>query len=186
MLNHLLLFRFLIANLLAAAGAGVLYWKGIVAPLFINDTSYISYGIAALFLCALGWTLREITSLSLDINAAKKRGYVPAFSSQRDKDVSKIEWLNSISGWLVALGLLGTVVGFRMALGAVEDVSGAAAAKTAVTTLMKGLEVAINTTLIGAVLALWNEVNFRMLKTALSSYWEDRILESERGEIPFQ
>jgi hypothetical protein len=162
--------------------AAVLFLGGVGLPIFAQDTSRISLLIAALFAVGWVWALREIIGVSAAINEAKRRGVPPAFPAERDKDLAKVEWLNAVSGWLVALGLLGTVIGFWMALAGIDQgsVSQATGAQAAVTSLMKGMQVAINTTLIGAVLGLWNEVNFRILRTGLSVYWCDRLLARER------
>jgi hypothetical protein len=42
--------------------------------------------------------------------------------------------------------------------------------------------VALNTTLVGAALAIWHQVNLRMLKTAMGCYWIDRI-RANAGDI---
>ena len=120
--------------------------------------------------------------MSLRLNALKSRGPRPACEAESDKDIAKTEWLASVSEWLVALGLLGTVVGFSMALAGVDQgaLSTANGAQSAVTALMQGMRVALNTTLLGAALALWHEVNVRMLKTALAVYWADRIAVSQQ------
>jgi hypothetical protein len=44
------------------------------------------------------------------------------------------------------------------------------------------MRVALNTTLLGAALAIWHQVNLRMLKTAMGCYWIDRV-RSGAGEI---
>jgi hypothetical protein len=101
----------------------------------------------------------------------------PALAAERDKDIGKVEWLFSVSEWLVALGLLGTVVGFYIALSGVDEntVSEASGAQSAVAALMVGMRTALTTTILGAILGLWHEVNVTMLRTALLAYWSDRL-----------
>lgn len=177
MFSNLLLYRFIIFNSLAVAVAIALWWSGYLLPVFDNDQSRLTVAIAALFL--VGWvgSWRKAATVSLKLNDSKLKGPQPACAAQSDKDVAKTEWLTSISEWLVALGLLGTVVGFSMALAGVDQgaVSTANGAQSAVTALMQGMRIALNTTLLGAALALWHEINVRMLKTALAVYWADRI-----------
>jgi len=66
---------------------------------------------------------------------------------------------------LVFLGLVGTVIGFIVALSGVdpESVSSAEAVGPMVAKLIQGMSIALYSTLVGAVLYLWLIVNHRML-----------------------
>ena len=46
---------------------------------------------------------------------------------------------------------------------------------------MAGMRIALNTTVLGASLAIWHEVNQRMLRTALVVYWADRMAAVPQG-----
>ena len=177
MMSNLLFYRFIILNILALAIVAALGWSGYLLPLFVTDESRLTIVIAALFLIGWVWSWKEAVTLSMALNDSKRRGPQPACDALRDKAVAKTEWLGSVSEWLVALGLLGTVIGFSMALAGIDQgtVATATGAQSAVTALMQGMRVALNTTLVGAALALWHEVNIRMLKTALTIYWADRV-----------
>lgn len=183
MLSNLLTFRFLVLNSIIIAGLAVLYWQGYIAPLFLKDTSYICYGIAALFVVAWCWTLREVLSVSLSLNDDKRLGSRASIDPERDKDVGKIAWLSDVPTWLVSLGLLGTVVGFLMALNSVDrgSLASASGAQGSIEAFMRGMAVAVNTTIVGAVCGLWTEVNVRMLKTAMNTLWSDRLTETALG-----
>lgn len=176
-LSNLLIYRWLLANLAIAAALVLPTMGGYTTILFTEDTSYISHAIAALFFVAWAWNARETWRVSKWRNALK-RG-VPAYRASildQDKAMSKIEWLNKVPDWLVGLGLLGTVIGFKVAMGAVDQgsLSNAAGVQTSIGVLMDGITIAINTTIVGAVCGLWLEVNNRILKTAAESYWADR------------
>lgn len=177
MLSNLLIYRFVILNALAFAGMGVLHRYGVILPLFEQDTSYISHGIVVVFLLGWFWTFKEIITVSKAVNADKASGPEPALESHRDKDVGKTEWLAKIPEWLVTLGLIGTVLGFYQALSAMDigAIGNVKAAQSSISTFMQGMRVAIITTIVGAVTGLWTEINIRILKTALSSLWSDRI-----------
>ena len=76
----------------------------------------------------------------------------------------RIVTVRHIANALIFLGLIGTVIGFIIALSAVdpnaasdENVAGVIA------TLIDGMSVALNTTLVGATLYLWLTVNYRIL-----------------------
>ncbi|NGO54168.1 MotA/TolQ/ExbB proton channel family protein [Allomesorhizobium camelthorni] len=177
MFSNLLLYRFIIFNGLMIAVTAVLGWSGYLLPLFQNDQSRLTFVITALFLMGWLWSWRKAVQVSFRLNDVKRRGARPACEAQRDKELAKTEWLSTVSEWLVALGLLGTVVGFSMALSGVDQggLSTAAGVQSAVAQLMQGMRVALNTTLLGASFALWHEVNIRMLKTALAVYWGERV-----------
>ncbi len=176
-MHNLLLYRFILANTLLAALAAALAWSGHLLPVFEQDQSRITLAIAALFLVGWGWTLKQLIAVSCCLNRAKQLGYRPATPAESDKALLKLEWLDELSEWLVALGLLGTVIGFAMAISDIDQtsVTQAAGARDAVAALIAGMRVALNTTLLGAALAIWHQVNLRMLKTAMGCYWIDRI-----------
>jgi biopolymer transport protein ExbB/TolQ len=70
-----------------------------------------------------------------------------------------------IANALVLLGLIGTVIGFIIALSGVNPAEAKSADAVAgiVTTLINGMSVALYTTLVGAVLHIWLIVNYRIL-----------------------
>ncbi|OCP19374.1 MULTISPECIES: MotA/TolQ/ExbB proton channel family protein [unclassified Ensifer] len=183
MFSNLLLYRFIVFNCLMLAVTAALGWSGYFVPLFEGDSSRLTLVITALFLVGWLWSWRKAVRVSLDLNDVKRRGARPACEAQRDKELAKTEWLGTVSEWLVALGLLGTVVGFSMALTGVDQggLSSAGGVQSAVAQLMLGMRVALNTTLLGAAFALWHEVNVRMLKTALAVYWAERVAAWQTG-----
>jgi hypothetical protein len=131
-----------------------LWWNGYLAPVFQTDLSRVTFAIAALFV--LGWLgmAKEIVIASRQLNFAKAGPLAPARESERDKDLAKVEWLASVSEWLVGLGLVGTVIGFIIALSSVDQSAllQASGAQSAVATLMQGMRTALNTTVLGASL----------------------------------
>ena len=183
MKNHLI-YRFVLVNVAFIAVAIALAVQGYVTWLFANDASGISYAITALFVVGWGWSAKEIMVASSDLNWSNANGPRPAALADADKDLGKIAWLQDISENLVNLGLLGTLVGFVIALSSIdqETVSSADGAQTAAALLMQGMSTAIGTTIIGLVLAIWHGVNLRMLNTALNTYWNNRLLASHDGQ----
>lgn len=175
-LSNLLIYRWALANLAIAAALILPAMTGHVMVLFTEDTSYISHSIVVLFAVAWLWNARETWRVSKWRNIQKRIPLTRASVLDQDKAMSKIEWLNKVPDWLVGLGLLGTVIGFKVAMGAVDQgsLSNAAGVQTSIGVLMDGITIAINTTIVGAVCGLWLEVNNRILKTAAESYWADR------------
>lgn len=182
MKNHLI-YRAILVNVAFIAIAVALTVEGYVAWLFANDSSYISYAITALFLVGWGWSAKEIVVASADLNLSDAHGPRKAARADADKDLGKIAWLSDISEYLVQLGFLGTLVGFVIALSGIDQdtVMTADGAQGAVAALMSGMSTAIGTTIIGASLALWHGCNMRLLQTALSTYWNDRIVARHAG-----
>jgi len=103
-------------------------------------------------------------------------------STLRLKLSQRIAAVRHTAGSLVLLGLIGTVVGFIIALSGVdpERASDVQSIAPMVSTLIEGLSTALYTTLVGAVLNVWLMVNYRLLAggtvkliTALVEFGED-------------
>ena len=78
---------------------------------------------------------------------------------------SRFGSVRHIANTLVLLGLIGTVVGFIIALSAV-DVNLAADIDSVgpmISTLIGGMSVALYTTMVGAILNIWLMINYRLL-----------------------
>jgi len=185
MLSNLLIYRWLLCNGLGISLAVSLALSGHLIPI-IQGGAPITYAILALFGVGWVWTIKEVVFASLDLNWAKQHGPRQGHPAQADKDAEKVEWLSSVAEWLVGLGLLGTVWGFYIALSGVDQntVSQATGAQAAVAALMQGMRVALTTTLLGAGLAMWHEVNVRLLRTGLTVLWADRIVARDEGREP--
>lgn len=84
---------------------------------------------------------------------------------------NRISIVRQIANSLVFLGLIGTVIGFIIALSGVdpEAASDAERIGAIITNLISGMSVALNTTLVGAVLYVWLIVNHRLLATGTVS-----------------
>ncbi|NQU71862.1 MAG: MotA/TolQ/ExbB proton channel family protein [Rhodospirillales bacterium] len=79
----------------------------------------------------------------------------------------RISVVRHIANSLVLLGLIGTVVGFIIALSGVDPQKAADVASISpmVSTLIRGMSTALYTTLVGGVLNLWLTVNYQHLAT---------------------
>jgi len=77
----------------------------------------------------------------------------------------RIAGVRHIANSLVFLGLIGTVIGFIIALSGVDPAATAEVDKVApmVSTLIKGMSIALYTTLLGAVLNVWLMIDYRIL-----------------------
>ncbi len=177
MLKNLLIYRFLLVNLLAILAGVFAFERGWIQPLYLNDFTYITSIIAVLFTTCWVTTFRRIYGTVYLMNRLKETGGWHMKPGAVDKTWAKIAWLGDVSGWLVGLGLLGTIIGFSYALSGVNESSLASArgVSDAIGPLMDGMRVALNTTIAGAIFSTWNEINQRMLRTAMSCLIADCI-----------
>jgi biopolymer transport protein ExbB/TolQ len=86
-------------------------------------------------------------------------------STFRSKVFVRIAVVRNIANSLVLLGLIGTVVGFIIALSGVDPatVGDVTSVSPMVSRLLNGMSVALYTTLVGGVLNLWLSVNYQLL-----------------------
>ena len=170
-----LLLRFLVVNLVGFALLGAAYFQGWVDKAINSDSTGIVLLIFGLFMVGLvlcGW---KIWRASHDLNLIKAydplkpsrvSGYLTAIRlrSAESRSItadllnmklsSRIGVVRHIANTLVLFGLIGTVVGFIIALSAV-DVNLAADVDSVgpmISTLIGGMSVALYTTMAGAVL----------------------------------
>jgi MotA/TolQ/ExbB proton channel family len=185
--HYLLLLRFILANLIALALAGAAAGQGWIGMIFKADTGGYSLAIVAVFLVGLLWSGHRALQISRGLNEIKQaavfpRGALPPYlrlaeardgqsrallaSTLRLKLAARITPIRHIANSLVLLGLIGTVIGFVIALSGVrpEVVSNVDAIGPMVSTLIGGMSIALHTTLVGSLLHLWLMVNVRLLE----------------------
>jgi MotA/TolQ/ExbB proton channel family len=182
MLERLLVFRLFILNVCGIPLVFFAWSAGLIDKVVLSDTTYISHGIVVLFAIGLVSLFSRAFKISKILDAIKK-GEAPHLSD--DKIRAKAEHIDDISAYLVRLGLIGTVVGFGMALDLkdIGSLTTAAGAMNTITTLLGGMKVAINTTITGAILSLWLDMNARFLKTATECALFDARIASTKWEI---
>ena len=184
---YLLVLRFALVNLFALALLCAATLQGWVGQLMANDTTHLVLLIVAVFLAGLALATRRVFQISWELN--QLRAVIPNPSSRtaiylrettgreaasrallasalKVKMASKIGSIRQVANGLVLLGLIGTVVGFIIALSGVEpeiaaDVS---AIGPMVSTLIEGMSIALHTTLVGAILNIWLMINARLVE----------------------
>ncbi len=201
--HYLLLLRFVLTNLLGLGLVGAAYAQGWVELVIKADASHLSTVIALVFVAGLGYCALRVLQTSRELNQiksfdplvqsaagdyiAKLRGRSGESrsilaASLRLKLSQRISLVRHAAGSLVLLGLIGTVIGFIIALSGVDPESASDVQSIApmVSSLIKGLSTALYTTLIGSVLNVWLMINYRLLAggtikliTALIDYGED-------------
>jgi hypothetical protein len=185
--RYLLLLRFTVLNLVALALLGAAWLKGWVELILAGDSTHQVLLIAAVFAYGLIRCGGKIVVTSAELNqighvspagSSPGRAYLNGIkghdaqsraisaSALRMKLMSRIGSVRHIANSLVFLGLLGTVIGFIMALSGVdaEAAGDVEAIGPMVTTLIDGMSVALYTTLVGAVLNIWLMTNYRLLE----------------------
>ena len=201
--RYLLVMRFALINIVAFALIGAAWLQGWLAGLFEPVTAILSGIIFATFLYGLAlcgikvwWTATAIN----DMKAGGKTASAQAarhMADARSRDAEsraiqismlrltlshRIQVVRIISNMLVFLGLIGTVIGFIIALSGVkpEAVSQADSVATMVSTLIQGMSVALYTTLLGAVLNVWLNINHRILTTGTVELISDIVAFGEK------
>jgi hypothetical protein len=184
--RYLLLLRFALINLVALALIAAVWLQGWLDEMIRSDTTHLCALIGLVFLLGLGRCGRRVMQTSVELNELRAGiGSSPVAALMRDllrRDAAsraalvgalRIRLANRIAGvryvanTLVLLGLIGTVVGFIMALGGVDPETAADVESIApmVTKLVGGMSVALYTTLVGSVLNIWLMVNYRLLES---------------------
>ena len=184
--RYLLLFRFIVVNMAGFALLGAAHFQGWVTIAAKADSTGIVFLIFGLFLVGLVICGMRIWRTSAELNLIKTydplepsrvTGYLQAVklrsggsrsltaNSFRIKMGSRIGIVRHIANTLVFLGLIGTVLGFIIALSGVDPdlASDVKSVGPMVSTLINGMSVALYTTLVGAVFNIWLMINYRLL-----------------------
>ena len=186
--RYLLVVRFALINLVAAGLLAAAYMQGWLDGVFAEPLREMSGGIFLVFLYGLALCGARVWRHGIELNEVKagtpdpesRTGQylsrAPGASPEsrlllagtlRLKLTNRIVVVRHIANALVFLGLIGTVIGFIIALSGIDPESASKAENVAamVATLIGGMSVALYTTLIGSVLYIWLTVAYRILVT---------------------
>ena len=184
--HYLLVFRFALVNIIGFALLGAAYAQGLVSMVLLGDQTHLSVVIFVVFLAGFGVCASKIWQTSRQLNEVKSFDpLVPSRAatylaqlrgcdgdargifavSMRLKLSHRVAIVRQIAGSLVILGLIGTVIGFIIALSGVQPGQAADVKAIApmVSALIAGMSTALYTTLVGAVLNVWLTVNYNIL-----------------------
>ncbi|MFQ5936344.1 MAG: MotA/TolQ/ExbB proton channel family protein [Acidiferrobacterales bacterium] len=184
--RYLLVLRFALVNVLATGLLAAIYMQGWLDDALLGYTLWLSLIIVSVFVFGLVLCAVKVWRTSIELNGV--RAGMPGAGSRAGKYFATIEHgtadsrsivanvlrlrltsyisvVHHIANTLVFLGLVGTVIGFIVALSGVDPGSAATAENVApmVATLVRGMSIALYTTLIGAVLHVWLMINYRLL-----------------------
>lgn len=184
MYRYLLIVRFLLINIVASALLAGAYFQGWLDAVIEGDLIELSLIIVAVFLYGLLYCIWRVIQVSGELDEVRTgepsdgslaARYVDKARFTHDRESlrsvlrirlgRRIAVVRHVANSLVFLGLIGTVIGFIIALSGVDPTRAADADNVAdmVATLISGMSVALNTTLVGAVLYVWLIVDYRLL-----------------------
>lgn len=186
--RYLLVMRFLVVNLVAFALVAAAWMQGWLNSVFAGDATKLALVIVAVFLAGLVLSGIKVMQASAELNQIKSpkdypksraARYLNAIASRdghsrsitasalKLKLSSRIAVVRHIANSLVFLGLIGTVIGFMIALSGVnpEGAADISSIGPMVSTLISGMSVALSTTLVGAILNVWLMINYRILES---------------------
>ena len=184
--RYLLALRYALVNVAALALLAAAYLHGWIATVIAGDPTYQCAGIALVFAAGFALCSYRLWMVSNELNQARAPAPRPnsraalylalvanragdsraiAASMLRDKLGSRLQAVRQIASTLVLLGLIGTVVGFIIALSGIRPESAGDVKSVApmISTLISGMSVALYTTLVGALLNIWLMVNYQLL-----------------------
>ena len=184
--KYLLLLRYSLVNALGLVFTIVIFTQGYLNKAIKGDVTNVVILIIFLFLIGLilasmkaFWISRELNDSYSEKN--KTNSMLNDFLKKAEKlDASsranlvssvkinisiKINNIRFIANILVILGLIGTVIGFIIALSGVDGSvsSNPEEVGKMVATLVKGMSVALYTTLVGSILSVWLNICYQIL-----------------------
>lgn len=186
-----LLYNWITLNAVGVALAFMAWNAGWMGEVLKGDQTFITHGILALFLYLFARVAWATNNLNRDINRVgelrekfrltvieegetKRPVIADGVAMKLLRSISPIQ---TISTYLVMLGLIGTVVGIIIAFRDIPlDVNGnQEVIKAIVAGLVNGMSVAFYTTLVGAIGYLWISNNCRILRDAAEKLYHDIV-----------
>ena len=189
MYRYLLLFRFILLNAACFGVLGAAWLHGWLDDVLASSsTRLMCAGIFLTFLVGLVLCAVKVVRTSLELNQvrddepgpkSRAAGHLERLAGReaparagaaellRLRMANYIAIVGHIANTLVFLGLIGTVIGFIVALASVDPAETGNVKHVApmVGGLIEGMGIALYTTLVGAVLHVWLTINHRMLAT---------------------
>ena len=190
--KYLLILRYSLINLVGLVFLFVLITQGYITKAIKADITNMVIVILTLF--AVGfilaayrtfWLSRELNftflknlpnkSLAKEFLQSSKKLDASSrnnlAASLRIKLSSKIGYIKFMANTLVILGLIGTVIGFIIALSGVDGSvsSNPEEVSKMVSTLIQGMSVALYTTLVGSICSVWLNICYQIMSTGANN-----------------
>ncbi len=190
--KYLLILRYSLINLVGLVFLFVLITQGYVSKAVKADITNMVIVILALF--SVGFILAAYRTfwLSRELNYSYLKVLPPnsiakyflqnskkldassrnnLAASLRIKLSSKINYIKFMANTLVILGLIGTVIGFIIALSGVDGSVSTNPEEVSkmVSTLIQGMSVALYTTLVGSICSVWLNICYQIMSTGANN-----------------
>lgn len=186
--RHMLLLHFTLLNIIAAGLLAIAWSQGLIGLALGADSTHFVVVIALVFVAALALSAWRVIETSGELERAvhydparpsRARAYLARAAgkqgdgrqilaaSLRLELSQRITLVRHLGNSLVFLGLIGTVIGFIIALSGVDPskVGDAENIAPMVSALIAGMSTALVTTLVGGVLNIWIMANYQLLTT---------------------
>ena len=206
MYRYLLIFRFVLLNTACFGILAAAWLQGWLEAMLESSAWLMCLGIFAIFLVGLGTCALKIVRTSVDLNqvrdgrpaaGSRAAGHLERLDGGEGSDrrvaadllrfrmANHIAVVGHIANTLVFLGLIGTVIGFIVALSSIDPEMTGNIREVApmVSSLIDGMGIALYTTLVGAVLHIWLIVNHRMLATGTLHLYNAIVELGERRAV---
>lgn len=186
--RHMLLLHFTLLNIVALGLLAIAWSQGLVERAFHADGTRFAIVIAVVFVAGLAVAAWRVVETSRELERVTAADPGPGSAAARylarigGKDGAsrqilaaglrldlsqRITIVRHLAGSLVFLGLIGTVIGFIIALSGVDASRAGEVDSIApmVSALIAGMSTALVTTLVGGVLNIWLMANYQLLAT---------------------
>jgi hypothetical protein len=164
--KNILIYKLLLLNAVGAAWLTVTnYQSGWFDKLVHADTTGLNYATLGLFVVVWIGTWFKAKELNTAFNdITGEHVYLNEWTGELR--IKQMEWIERAAGWMLFLGLIGTLYGLMISLSGVNtaNINSVDGLKQIGVQLISGLRIEISTTLIGAMMALWTEVNYTVMK----------------------
>jgi hypothetical protein len=185
--RYLLVLRFALLNLTAFGLVGIAWAFGWLGQMIATDKFHLIKLNVGVFLVGLAICAARIAKVSRELNELRTGQYTA--ESRVGRYLARIRALEPVSRLMLAeslkmkfgvrlgdirhiataivlIGLIGTVIGFIVALSGVdaEAATETSAIAPMVSTLLLGMAIALYKTLVGSALNLWLTMNLRLLE----------------------
>lgn len=204
---YLPVLRFALLNMTGLALLVAAYFQGWIDTVIAADGTRLVFVIFGMFLVGLAIAGRLVWRISDELNHVSEYKFNEASwaasyfaevkgrgsgsraitaSALRMKMANRISSVRHFANSLVLLGLIGTVLGFIIALSGVDPERAADVSSIAplVGDLIAGMSVALFTTLVGAVLNIWLMLNYRILSDSAVNLTAAIVGTGEANERP--
>lgn len=170
--------RWLLCVCVTSLAVFIAAYFGVFTELYYGDATWISFGIIAWFAAMsleCGYVTYRINSVLDNYGGGVPNAYTKWVNSHKNGAMMAVERYHFCSGAFTTLGMIGTVIGFIMALPALSHIqAGDASSLTKVVTeLTGGVCPALYTTLTGLICSLLLRIQSFSLSQTINSHSDE-------------